>query len=248
MEELKDLWLFLQPFAFGALGGWAAILMSLANRKAALAETKSKLVLKYKTAGEPVYKIISDAFDESTNISDEHKSYTTAVSCLVGGISGMIAVNAFNSDGTASQTFSIAIIAGVSGFAFLKRSALIDDGNSDQLVGAESKFLEEYIETYIMPLKKVEALTSRFTSNDEQESTSLTNELIDELFDEEGSSEVPLQAETPPAEDTEMFEEFIRDLSALPNITESDVNYIKYLRLKGMSLHEILEIIGSPEE
>lgn len=247
MGALMDLWPFFQPFVFGAIGGWAAILMSGANRKAALAETKSKLVLKYKTSGESVYTAVSDAFDEATKVSIGHTLYTTFVSCLVGGISGMIAVNAFNTEGTASQTFSIAVIAGVSGFAFLKRSALIDDGNSDNLVGVESTFLEDYIEAYIVPLDEAEEITSRFTSDTTRIHPSLTNELIEELFPEESLVEVP--PVVPNTQDAESFEAFIRDFRDVEGVTESDVNYLRHLHDgMGMSLSEILEIIDSSEE
>ncbi|WP_214798949.1 MULTISPECIES: hypothetical protein [unclassified Exiguobacterium] len=238
---LWELWIFFRPFAFGSLGGLAGILMSQVNRNATLAITKSKIIIKYKNEDELVSQIVSDVVHEVVNESDKHKYFTVFVHCLVGGISGMIAVNAFNLGGNAPQTFSIAVIAGVSGFAFLKRSALIDDGTADKLVGMEGEFLEEYLEKYIAKYREAKTIMTEMTSTDESKEVSLVKTLL-----EEESLQVE---ELPNFKPSEEFEDFIKDFKNMPGIEADDVQYLRRLfYAEGKSLDDILDFLDISEE
>ena len=134
----EDFWFFIRPFIYGSVGGLASIMMSYAVNESSLVSRKNK--------------IFSSRTDK--NIIDQNRKRAKrfyykiiVIHIFIGGISGMIAVSAFNPTANELQTFSIAVIAGLSGFAFLKRSALIDDPNSDSLMRVETEGLDA-IEQY----------------------------------------------------------------------------------------------------
>lgn len=136
----SDFWKFLRPFVYGGVGGFSLFLMNyLEYRKKKtmryfnffISEYEKVEVENNKENIEEKIKLIFDVIERK-----EKKYYLGAaiVYFFVSGISGMVAVNAFNSTANELQAFSIAVLAGLGGFAFLKRSALVDDEDSEILL------------------------------------------------------------------------------------------------------------------
>lgn len=134
----EDFWFFIRPFIYGSVGGLASIMMSYAVNESSLVSRKNK-----------IFSSMTDEkiIDQNRKRAKRFYYKIIVIHIFIGGISGMIAVSAFNPTANELQTFSIAVIAGLSGFAFLKRSALIDDPNSDNLMRVESEGLDA-IEKY----------------------------------------------------------------------------------------------------
>lgn len=132
MEDFLDwvaIWKFFRSFIFGGFAGYVAAKMSQVS-----ADSKRNLVEKDKIENAESFEDKKDLFNtyalmkfhENDFRKDMIRAYT-----LVGGVSGMIAVNTFNPDATNLQTFAIASIAGASGFAFLKKNMLVDDQTAE---------------------------------------------------------------------------------------------------------------------
>jgi len=217
-----DFWNFSHSFFYGSLGGLTAVLMSHIQNESSLVDLKNHLIIS--SIDKPDEEKINDAFKKIRIQSNAYIIKTTYTHFLVGGISGMIAVSAFNPKADELQTFSIAIIAGVSGFAFLKRSALIDDGNSDNLTNVEKASLESYIKS----VNEVNHITTIFTSDTSENPTPQTDP----------------QEETVVKISDETLESFIVELrEQVPNITEKEIEHVKELSKQGLSIVEILERI-----
>lgn len=127
-----DFWDFFRSFLYGSIGGFSSIIMSYAVNESSLVNAKNKIQFS-SFRKEYVENLIA----ENRKRSNRFYFKMTFIHIFIGGISGMIAVSAFNPNANELQTFSIAAIAGLSGFAFLKRSALIDDPEANNLMKVE---------------------------------------------------------------------------------------------------------------
>lgn len=88
------------PIGFGAIGGYAAVIMGSLD-------------------------------DNFTNRDHIRKKFT-----FIGGIAGFAAVNLLNPSGSVSQVMILALIAGLSGVSYLKRSALVESAHEDSILKA----------------------------------------------------------------------------------------------------------------
>ncbi len=237
-----DFWNFSRSFFYGSLGGGAAVLMSHVQNESPLTDLKNHFIISLMDKRKSIQNNNSTDTSEEDKISEALKKIstqsnayilkTTYAHLLVGGISGMIAVSAFNPKADELQTFSIAIIAGVSGFAFLKKSALIDDGNSDNLTNVEIASLKS-LESYLKSVTEVSDITTTFTSDTHENQTVPTD----------GQEEIPDR--TPDGN----LETFITDLrTEIPTITEGEIEYVRELSKEGLSIVEILERLYNKEK
>lgn len=238
---ISDFWLFIRPFCFGSIGGWAAVLMAQVydDSKFHLRERKLLFISKEKES------VIAE-FEKIKKHELKFRSKMRNAYVFVGGVSGMIAVSSFNPDSNNLQTFVIAVIAGVSGFAFLKRSALIDDKTSDELLNGTKD--EDELKKIMDGLEILkDSSTNLYTNSvnpelpmvidDELLSEELLEDgLIDEdLLGEEASENIDI--DSLPIE----LKEIVQILNENPEFNESDLKYIKNLWDSGISIAEIIE-------
>lgn len=217
----NDFWSFVHSFIYGSIGGFAAVQMSQLKNEAALVRTKNQLIIDLN--GEVEDNKIDEAFRKIQKQSKAFLRKTIYVYLLVGGLSGMLAVSTFNPKADELQTFSIAVLAGVSGFAFLKRNALIDDDHSDNFTAVE----KEAFESYIRSLAEAEQITTEFTPDEDVNQT----------------SEIELREETIPTRriPEEQLEEFINDLVAGDSgVTQEDILYVRELAGEGETIEGII--------
>lgn len=119
-----DFWNFIRAFIYGSIGGFAAISMSYINNESTSVNLRNTALMKNFTSSIPKEKQqeLQKRLEEIREPTRNFIFQAAMVHAFIGGISGMIAVSAFNPTANELQTFSIAVIAGVSGFAFLKEA------------------------------------------------------------------------------------------------------------------------------
>jgi len=219
--KFLDFWNFFRAFLYGGVGGISLFLMSYINTSSSLVETKNKL--QFST----IESHTASAQKTNSWRSRFFRLKVALVHFVVGGVSGMIAVNSFNPSANELQTFSIAAIAGLSGFAFLKRSALADDNNSEKILNVELTPLlsiEEDVHDFIDELKSLQ--TEERDLEDEVEQFEAT--YLPRNISQEESSELSL---------------FLTRLKDSELITEDDAIFFSNLKSEGYTDKEIIDHI-----
>lgn len=225
-------WNFVRPFIFGSLGGWAAVFMSQVHNDSSLISLQNQLAIQF-----PDNDQIDKGFEKIKEQSEKFRKDVLLVHLLVGGVSGMIAVSTFNPNANNLQTFSIAVIAGVSGFAFLKRSALIDDGSTEKLLNVE----KESVTKFLTPVVEISQLAQDFMTDIPD-----TPDSPLEQDGERSNLDQTQEAETPDAEissnpNSEINEKFVRSLREIPSFTDEDIQYVEERISEGVPLNVIIE-------
>jgi len=214
-----DFWRFFRPFLYGGIGGTSLFLMSYINISSSLVQTKNKLQFS------PNAKNRASAQKTNSWRSRYFRVKVAFVHFVVGGVSGMIAVSSFNPTANELQTFSIAVIAGLSGFAFLKRSALADDNSAEKILDVEEEAL-----------------------NSTQENV----EFLIDVVSEELGTETPEIEETLNIEEQQILleddtssklDEFLNKLKDSGLIKTKDIIYYKTLKRDGYTDDEIIQYI-----
>lgn len=210
-----DVWFFIRPFLYGGVGGISLFLMSYINNSSSIVERKNELQFA------PTTDYEKKAQKTNTWRSRFFRFKAAMVHFFVGGVSGMIAVNAFNPSASELQTFSIAVIAGLSGFAFLKRSALADDNNSEKMLDVE-----------LSPLLKVR----------EEQNIHIIQELqglpLPTFLPEE-----PLEIGGGGPQESEELDELLDALQNMDLLTEDEAEFYRNLQYEGYSDDDIMKRI-----
>lgn len=226
-----DFWRFFRPFLYGGVGGISLFLMSYINISSSLVQTKNRL--QFSTSSKHSQKA------QKTNSwrSRFFRIKVALVHFIVGGVSGMIAVSSFNPTANELQTFSIAVIAGLSGFAFLKRSALGDDNNSEKILDVEEESLILMEEDLYNLISKV----ADSSGIEDVELGSPTNllEKLEEMEKEIGDIEISEQ-DTHEGNPSEL-DEFLIALKNAGLFTETDVIYYKGLTQDGYTDDQVIQ-------
>lgn len=233
----SNVWEFIRSFIYGAIGGLAAISMSYINNESTSVNLRNTALMKSFINGtsQEKQKKLQERLEEIRKPTRSFIFQAAMVHAFIGGISGMIAVSAFNPTANELQTFSIAVIAGVSGFAFLKRSALIDDKLSEKMLDVEKEAIEMSLENNEV-IQIVEELSS---SSPEILDEVVPDNLLDQLVDDE-----PLIEFTDIVEGSEYFEAYINDLKEEVNITNTDINQLRtYFYKNRIPLDQIMEFV-----
>lgn len=94
------------------------------------------------------------------SLKDSYRIYIKLA--LLGGIAGIAAVNLLNPDGNISQVMVLGLIAGLSGFSYLKRNSLVDSIHEDSVLkgikDATSKEVEEFFDEDQMKVENEEVI------------------------------------------------------------------------------------------
>lgn len=267
----NDFWDFIRSFIYGSFGGLAAISMSYINNESTSVSLRNTALMKFSpgiskknaenestsesnnlllTENKDALKIIQESIDLIRRPSRIFLIKAAFVHIFIGGISGMIAVSAFNPNANELQTFSIAVIAGVSGFAFLKRSALIDSELTEKVLDVQKDAI-----SYLIPNSEVLTLADQFlTSNYEflDELNTLDEEIISTEVAAVSSNKKenePLKQFDTDVPDSKEFEEYISQQMEDPEITNADINYLRELFYEqDYTLEEIQKMIREFEE
>lgn len=218
----NDFWNFIRSFIYGSIGGLAAISMSYINNESTSVDLRNTALMRSFTNGTPQekQKELQERLEEIRRPTRHFILQAAFVHAFIGGISGMIAVSAFNPTANELQTFSIAVIAGVSGFAFLKRSALIDDKLSEKMLNVEKKAIEISIENNEL-LQSLEELSSLPPEP-------LDQFIKDQFLDEFDGNEPLLEFDNI-VDGSEEFEEFLEQHKQEHNLNNADINMLRLL-------------------
>lgn len=224
-----DFWRFFRPFLYGGVGGISLFLMSYINISSSLVQTKNKLQFSSSTTHS------KQARQANAWRSRFFRIKVAFVHFVVGGVSGMIAVNSFNPTANELQTFSIAVIAGLSGFAFLKRSALADDSNSEKLLDVEEESLN-LIEEDIYGL--VDKIID--SAGIEQSISEKNADLLEQI--EEIQREIE-NVESPMEDGLSELDNFLIALKNAGLMTDEDIIYYKSLTQDGYTDNQVIQIL-----
>lgn len=242
----NDFWNFIRAFIYGSFGGLAAISMSYINNESTSVNLKNNVLMKYFLDGKSKnqQKELQQSLDQIRKPTRRFIFQAAIVHAFIGGVSGMIAVSAFNPTANELQTFSIAVIAGVSGFTFLKRSALIDDELSDKMLDVQKTALE-------MSLANDNDELIKSTEEDvllNQIQIASENLIKEFTEDYPEIADVPLMEFHDAITGSEEFENFITVQQLDPSVTNSDINFLRTLFYKDkLSLEQIKKIINDYE-
>lgn len=238
----NNFWEFIRSFIYGAIGGLATISMSYINNESTSVNLRNTALMKSFTNGtsQEKQKELQERFEEIRKPTRSFILQAAMVHAFIGGISGMIAVSAFNPTANELQTFSIAVIAGVSGFAFLKRSALIDDKLSEKMLNVEKTAIEISLENNEL-MESAEELSSFPPESLDQ---IVTEELLSEFVDDEPLLEFDYEVDG-----AEEFEEFINQQKEENDISNADINMLRVLFYDmGYSLETVYDMMRNYEE
>lgn len=214
-----DFWRFFRPFIYGGIGGISLFLMSYINISSSLVQTKNRLQFS------PNAQHTVTAQKTNSWRSRYFRAKVAFVHFFVGGVSGMIAVNSFNPTANELQTFSIAVIAGLSGFAFLKRSALADDNSAEKILDVEEE-----------PLNSTQENVHGLIEVVSEELGTETPEIEENLNIEE--QQILLEDDT-----SSKLDEFLNKLKDSGLIKTKDIIYYKTLKRDGYTDDEIIQYI-----
>lgn len=226
-----DFWRFFRPFVYGGVGGISLFLMSYINISSSLVQTKNKLQFSSSTTHS------KRAQKANAWRSRFFRIKVAAVHFVVGGVSGMIAVNSFNPTANELQTFSIAVIAGLSGFAFLKRSALADDSNSEKLLDVEEESLNLIEEDLYGLVDKIID-----SAGIEQSISEKNADLLEQI--EEIQREIEIEnVESPTEGGLSELDEFLIALKNAGLMTDKDIIYYKNLTQDGYTDDQVIQLL-----
>ncbi|WP_214785192.1 hypothetical protein [Exiguobacterium sp. S3] len=236
-----EFWGFIRAFIYGSTGGMAAVSMSYITNESTAVNLRNAVLMQHFTDEKLKDNQIEmqDTLDKIRKPTVRFIRMATIIHLFIGGISGMIAVSAFNPTANELQTFSIAVIAGVSGFAFLKRSALIDNELTEKILDVERKALE-------MTLKNDELIDSLndFSSPLPDVVDEIAEEVVNDFIENE-----PLIDFSDKGFPNNEFEEFISEQKTDPEVTNADINFLRRLFYEEeRTLEEIKQTVLDYEE
>lgn len=232
--EWIHVWEFFRSFIFGGFAGYVAAKMSLVS-----ADSKRNLVEMEELKEAEDQEALIGIYEQSRKHESRFRNQMIRAYVLVGGISGMIAVNTFNPGANNLQTFAIAAIAGASGFAFLKKNMLVDDQAAEVLLHKQTD------DPVISLLNEIVAVVSGNELIDKEPIIPAEEILKDEFIKQEMVEDGLLEDETSSRINIEEFppklKTFVESMKDEKALTNQELRYIKSLLDAGKTPEEIIQ-------
>lgn len=191
-QDFKILEQLLIPAISGGIGGLAVVVMASLNEN---------------------FEKVEPSFLEKVGVCIKF--------LFLGGIAGIAAVNLLNPNGNISQVMVLGLIAGLSAYSYLERTALIDNIHKDVVFKKFKKKLVGNVEELVKKAEK-EVARTRLNENDPDLNDGITEgiEVIlkakdDEIKDHVNNGMEEFTRKNPTATEDEIYEYYINLIQEL---------------------------------